>query len=176
VIPVSGMSPGYLGDIMRFPLSMLFLALATSCGKPPAAGRAACGLAALAGPTALLTQFGVPRQTLSRAPAQLPERLVARVVAGPALTALVGRADTLLVIGVEGAIPPAIQPGYGVLVLDQSEKARGLMLYEGLPVEGAPRIGTVTVGPAMLPLIGLQVDPAKIEDPRCPLFPDSVLP
>ncbi len=50
------------------------------------------------------------------------------------------------------------------------------MLFEGLPVEGAPRIGTVTVGSAMLPLIGIQLDPAKIEDPRCPFFPDSVLP
>jgi hypothetical protein len=176
VIDARGIPPGYLGDTMRGLSILLALALAFACGKPPAAGRAACGLAALAGPTALLTQFGVPRQTLSRPPAQLPERLVARVVAGPALTALVGRADTLLVIGVEGAIPPAIKPGYGVLVLDQSEKARGVMLYEGLPVEGAPKIGTVTVGPAMLPLIGIQVDPAKIEDPRCPFFPDSVLP
>jgi hypothetical protein len=159
----------------RFSLT-LTLALLAACSKPPAAGRATCGLAALAGPTALLTQFGVPRQTLSRAPAKLPERLVARVVTGPALNAIVGRADTLLVIGVEGAIPPAIKPGYGVLVLDQSEKARGVMLYEGLAVEGAPQIGTVTVGSAMLPLIGIQVDPAKIEDPRCPFFPDSVLP
>jgi hypothetical protein len=154
---------------------VLVLALVFACGKSPSSGGAACGLAALAGPTALLTQFGVPRQTLSRAPAQLPERMVARVVAGPAVVALVGRADTLLVIGVEGSIPPAIQPGYGVLVLDQGEKARGVMLYEGLSVEGAPKIGTVTIGPATLPLIGIQLDPAKIEDPRCPLFPDSVL-
>ena len=154
---------------------VLVLALVLACGKSPSSGGAACGLAALAGPTALLTQFGVPRQTLSRAPAQLPERMVARVVAGPAVVALVGRADTLLVIGVEGSIPPAIKPAYGVLVLDQGEKARGVMLYEGLPVEGAPKIGTVTIGPATLPLIGIQLDPATIEDPRCPLFPDSVL-
>lgn len=173
---MSGRDPSYLGSTMRHFGFVLTLAFIFACGKPPTAGRAACGLAALAGPTALLTQFGVPRQTLSRAPAQLPERLVARLVAGPALTALVGRADTLLVIGVEGTIPPAIKPGYGVLVLDQSEKARGVMLFEGLPVEGAPRIGTVTVGSAMLPLIGIQLDPAKIEDPRCPFFPDSVLP
>lgn len=172
---VSGTNPSYLGCTMRLSVLVLTLIVITACGKPPTAGRAACGLAALAGPTALLTQFGVPGQTLSRAPARLPERLVARVVAGPALMALVGRADTLLVIGVEGAIPPAIKPGYGVLVLDQSEKARGVMLFEGLPVEGAPRIGTVTVGSAMLPLIGIQLDPAKIEDPRCPFFPDSVL-
>jgi len=160
---------------MRSAPLVLVLALGFACGKPPSSGGAACGLAALAGPTALLTQFAVPRQTLSRAPARLPERMVARVVAGPAVVALVGRADTLLVIGVEGSIPPAITPGYGVLVLDQGEKARGVMLFEGLPVEGAPKIGTVTIGPATLPLIGIQLDPAKIEDPRCPLFPDSVL-
>jgi hypothetical protein len=175
MIPVHGGRRGYLGDIMRRPSMVLVLALASACGKAPASGGAACGLAALAGPTALLGQFGVPRQTLSRAPAQLPERLVARVVAGPALMAIVGRADTLLVIGVEGSIPPTIKPGYGVLVLDQSEKARGMMLYEGLPVDGAPHIGTVTIGSSTLPLIGIQVDPAKIENPRCPFFPDSVL-
>ena len=78
-------------------------------------------------------------------------------------------------IGVEGSIPPAIQPGYGVLVLDQSEKALGLALFEGLPVDGAPRIGTVTIGPATVPLIGVQLDPARIENPACPFFPDSVL-
>jgi hypothetical protein len=50
------------------------------------------------------------------------------------------------------------------------------MLYEGTPVEGAPQIGTVTVGATTLPLIGIQVDPSRIEDPRCPFFPDSVLP
>ena len=41
------------------------LAVLTACGKPADRGNAACGLAALAGPTALLTQFSVPRQTLS---------------------------------------------------------------------------------------------------------------
>jgi hypothetical protein len=156
-------------------LPALVAALVFACGRSPSSGRAACGLAALAGPTALLTQFSVPRQTLSRAPSQLPERMVARVVAGPALVALVGRADTLLVIGIEGSIPPAIRPAYGVLVLDLAEKARGVVLYEALPVEGAPTIGTVTIGAETVPLIGIQLDPARIEDLRCPLFPDSVL-
>jgi hypothetical protein len=159
-------------------LLLLFLLLcASACDRPaPSGGGAACGLAALAGPTALLTQFSVPRQTLSTPPARLPERLVTRIVAGPALPAIVGRSDSLLLIGVEGAVPPNIQPGYGVLVLDTGETARGVMLYEGAPVEGAPTIGTVTIGAATLPLIGIQLDPARIEDPRCPFFPDSVLP
>jgi hypothetical protein len=49
------------------------------------------------------------------------------------------------------------------------------MLYEGRSVEGAPQIGTVSVGSMTIPLIGIQLDPSKIEDPRCPFFPDSVL-
>jgi hypothetical protein len=147
-----------------------------ACGKPADRGSASCGLAALAGPTALLTQFSVPRQTLGAAPKSLPERLVARVVAGPALPAIVGRTDSAVVIGVEGVIPPTIKPGYGVLVLDTAERARGVMLFEGTSVEGAPQIGTVNVGAATMPLIGIQLDPARIEDPRCPFFPDSVLP
>lgn len=153
----------------------LFL-VAAACGKAADRGSPACGLAALAGPTALLTQFSVPHQTLSRPPAKLPERLVARLVAGPALPAIVGRSESLLVIGVEGVVPPAIKPAYGVLVLDTAEQARGVMLFEGLPVEGAPTIGTISLGPETLPLIGIELDPARIEDPRCPFFPDSVLP
>jgi hypothetical protein len=160
------------------PNRTLFVAatLLAACGHSADRGRAACGLAALAGPTALLTQFSVPRQTLGAPPRTLPERLVTRVVAGPALPSIVGRTDSALIIGVDGSVPPAIKPGYGVLVLDTSEKARGVMLYEGTPVEGAPQIGTVTVASATLPLIGIQVDPSRIEDPHCPFFPDSVLP
>ncbi len=161
---------------MRVRHVLSLLVTLAACGRPADRGSATCGLAALAGPTALLTQFSIPRQTLSRPPRDLPERLVTRVVAGPALPAIVGRADSLLLIGVEGAVPPAIQPGYGVLVLDTLAKARGVMLYEGAPVEGAPPMGTITVGAATLPLIGIQLDPARIEDPRCPFFPDSVLP
>lgn len=164
--------------LLAMPIRRLLplLIAAAACGKTADRGNPACGLAALAGPTALLTQFSVPRQTLSRPPASLPEHLVTRVVAGPALPAIVGRSDSLLVIGVEGTVPPTIKPGYGVLVLDTAERARGVMLFEGLPVEGAPSIGTVSLGPVTLPLIGIQLDPARIEDPRCPFFPDSVLP
>lgn len=157
-----------------FPVVLLTLA----CGRSPdkdSAGSAACGLAALAGPTALLGQFSVPNQTLESPPRQLPERLVIRLVAGPAYPAIVGRSDSLLVIGVEGALPPNVKPGFGVLIIDQSGKTRGAMLYEGTPVEGAPQIGTVSVGNETVPLIGIQLDPARIEDPRCPFFPESVI-
>ena len=154
----------------------IFFTLA--CGRSPdksRVGGAACGLAALAGPTALLTQFSVPDQTLASPPRHLPERLVVRSVAGPAYPAIVGRSDSLWLIGVEGGLPANVKPGFGVLVMDKKGKALGVMLYEGAPVEGAPPIGSVSVGNATVPLIGIQVDPGRIEDPRCPFFPDSVL-
>jgi hypothetical protein len=154
---------------------LLLLPLLSACERPAGGSRAACGMAALAGPTALLAQFGIAGQTLSTPPRNLPERLVTRVVAGPALPSIVGRAESTLVIGVEGTLPPTAKPAYGVLVVDRSEKARGVMLYEGSPIEGAPQIGTVTVGGATVPLLGIQVDPARIEDPQCPVFPDSVI-
>lgn len=137
----------------------------------------ACGIAALVGPGQLISEFGVRGQTLGSPPATLPERMVARFAAGPAYRAVTGRqhGDSLWVIGVDGALPANARLGYGVLVQDRNEKPLGIMLYEGLPVEGAPRIGTVTMGAATVPLIGVETDPARIEDPRCPFFPDSVL-
>ena len=156
------------------PLVGLLLACSRSPDKS-SAGSAACGLASLAGPTALLSQFSVPEQTLASPPRNLPERLVVRMVAGPPYPAIVGRSDSLWVIGVEGSLPANVKPGFGVLILDQEGKARGTMLYEGTPVEGAPPIGSVSVGNATVPLIGIQLDPARVEDPRCPFFPDSIL-
>jgi hypothetical protein len=160
---------------MRRVLVLTFLLMAGCTRSDDRASSAACGLAALAGPTALLAQFSIPDQTLASPPRTLPERLVVRSVAGAAYPAIVGRADSLWIIGVEGSLPPNVKPGYGVLILDPSGKARGVVLYEGTPVEGAPELGRVSVGDITVPLIGIQLDPAKIEDPRCPLFPDSVI-
>jgi hypothetical protein len=160
---------------MRRVVLLTFLLMAGCTRSGDRAPSAACGLAALAGPTALLAQFSLPDQTLASPPRTLPERLVVRSVAGPAYPAIVGRADSLWIIGVEGSLPPKVKPGFGVLVLDSSGTARGVLLYEGTPVEGAPELGRVSVGDLTVPLIGIQLDPAKIEDPRCPLFPDSVI-
>jgi hypothetical protein len=156
-------------------LMILIAACDRSSGGKSSAAAATCGLAALAGPTALLGQFGVPGQTLDSPPSRLPEHLVVRLVAGPAYPAIVGRSDSKLVIGVNGALPPNVKPGFGVLILDTQGKAGGVLLYEGAPVENAPEIGTVSIDNVTVPLLGIQVDSAKFEDPRCPLFPDSVI-
>ena len=162
---------------MRARLLSLLL-LAAACKE---SGGAPCGIIAVAGPLSLLNQFAVPEQTLTQPPAQLPERIAVRLVAGPVVSAIVGRrrsadgADSALVIGVEGTIPATARPQFGVLVVAPSGTARGVMLYENEPVRGAPELGTVSIGATSLPLIGIKVDAERFEDARCPFFPDSVL-
>lgn len=160
---------------MRNLLAPLLLLLALpSCGARPGGG--ACGIAAIAGATMLVQEFGVPGQTLAEPPTTLPARLVARMAAGPAFEGVVGRtADSSWVIGVEGSIPERMHPGFGVLILDLSGSARGVMIYESEPIRGAPLIGKLAMDTLMLPLLGIQLDPSRFEAVNCPLFPDSVL-
>ncbi len=155
-------------------LALLALAALPVCGPRPEGG--ACGITAIAGATMLLQEFGIPGQTLGEPPSTLPPRLVARVAAGPAFEAVVGRtADSGWVLGVEGRIPERVHPGFGVLILDLAGTARGVMIFESEPLRGAPYIGKVAMDTLMLPLLGIQLDPARFEAPNCPLFPDSVL-
>lgn len=157
---------------MSFRMLATLLLGATACSgseSPPA-----CGLNAVVGPTVLLDQFNIPNQTLSRPPGRLPEKLVARLAVGPAFSAIVGRADSEVVVGVNGALPANTSITFGVLVVDPTGRALGVMLYELSPIEGAPRIGTVSAGAFVVPLIGIQLDPGRIQDARCPLFPDSL--
>lgn len=119
----------------------------------------------------ILDQFSVPGQTLSEVPGTLPEVLAVRVAAGPVVRGLVGRADTAVVVGVDEPIPPTPIPGFGVLIATLAGEPRGVVLYEGTPISGAPFLGTVQIGDRAIPLIGLRADAQRIEDPRCPLFP-----
>ena len=78
---------------------------------------------------------------------------------------------------VEGTLPATADPSYGVLVVEKGTSAvQGVLLYEGLIVEGAPRLGFVSVGAGArtLPLIGVELDMSGVQDARCPIFPDSL--
>jgi hypothetical protein len=61
-----------------------------------------------------------------------------------------------------------------VLVVHPDGSVRGVMLYQGNPIEGAPRLGSVHAGDRNLPLVGLMTDVANFQDPSCPIFPDSL--
>lgn len=163
---------------MRLSLAAFgLLGAAAACGGR-GSGSPTCGIAGFVGPSQLLGEFTVPRQTLAVAPRSLPPRLVARIAGGGAYSAIVGRQpehDSLLVVGVNGALPSGPQPGFAVLVLDLGGSARGIVLYQGPPIGGAPELGVVNMGRAAVPLIGVQADPRRFEDPKCPFFPDSIL-
>ena len=69
-----------------------------------------------------------------------------------------------------------LEPGDDGLALGADVgRAAGVLIYDGSPVLGAPPIGYVTAGPARVPLLGIRVDLSRIQDPRCPFFPDSLL-
>jgi hypothetical protein len=161
---------------MPRPRLVVLLAAATLAGcAAPEGGGAPCGIAALAGPVTLLDQFSVPNRTLSAVPDGLPPRLVVRFAAGPAMTGLIGHTDSALVVGVEGPVPATPRVGFGVLVVGSDNQPRGVLLYEGERIEGAPQLGTVQVADTAVPLLGLTADPARYETPSCPLFPDSLI-
>lgn len=149
--------------------------VAAACGPAGEGGASVCGITALAGSTMLLDRFSTPQTALSMPPMRAPAALPARIAAGPAFRSLVSaNADSTWSITVEGAMPNDIQPGFGVLVVNQNGSPRGIMLYVGQRITGAPVIGQVAIGGSQVPLIGLQADMAGLEDPRCPFFPDSL--
>ena len=157
------------------PTPLLLLAAIAACTPPSGGGNTSCGIAAVAGPAMVLSEFGAHSLVLATAPAGLPEHLVARFVAGPAVPAIVGRAGDSLEVGVEGGIPAGMHPGFGILMTDLDGKALGVLVYDGTPILGAKPLGNVTVGPSRLPLFGVALDPARVQDPKCPFFPDSTL-
>ncbi len=151
-------------------LGLLLLAASAGCGGADRPS-AACGIAALTGPLVVLEGFARD-DGLAAAPPVLPPSLLARYVAGPVGKALVSRDDSMRVIAaVQVAPPERAAPGYGVLLVDREAAPLGILIYDGMAVRGAVQIGTVAVGDSTLPLFGLAVTPAKVEDARCPLFP-----
>lgn len=138
------------------------------------AGNYACGMYAVAGQSLLLEEFTRPGKTLSVPPADLPAVLPVRIALGPAFRAVAGRTDTMLIIGLEGTLPATPAVDWGALIVSPAGVAQGVLLYQGDPIQGAPRIGTLNAGERNLPLIGLTTDLANFQDATCPIFPDSL--
>lgn len=151
---------------------VLLLVTLACAGEPR--GTTACGIVALAVPTLLLDQFRVEGRVLSVAPDFPPAVLPVRISAGPALRGVVSDPGTGLIVGVDGPLPPGAPSGFGVLVVDRVEGVRGVVLYEGPPIRGAPVIGQVATSLASIPLIGLELPFAEFDQAACPFFPDSL--
>ena len=153
--------------------SLLLLSLLGGCGGGRS-GNYGCGLSTITGQSLLLDEFNRPGTALSEVPADVPGVLPVRIALGASFRAVAGRSDSGLIVGVEGDLPARPVVGFGVLVVSGTGAAQGVLLYEGGPIHGAPRLGTVNAGDKNLPLIGIQTDVAKFQDPTCPIFPDSL--
>lgn len=151
------------------PITLLLLA---GCNLSERATR--CGIAALAGPTMLLEEFTHPGKTMGAVTVAMPEVLPVRFAAGAAQRGLVGQTDSTWIVGVDGPFPPVAEKSFGVLLVDPVAGPRGVLLYEGPPIRGAPILGSVHVSDRVLPMIGLNTTVAAFEDSNCPLFPDSL--
>lgn len=158
--------------ISRF-LALAGLAVVSGCSGT-GSGNYGCGIAAVAGQSLILEEFTRPGKTLSKPPAEMSPALPVRIALGPVFKSVVGRADSQLVVGLEGSLPATPAVGFGVLIVNPEGKAQGVLLYNGDPIQGAPRLGTVNAGDRNLPLIGLMTTIANFEDASCPIFPDSL--
>lgn len=158
-------------------LGLIAIPLLLACrppGETPEGRGTACGIVAVAGPTLLLEQFTRPGQTLSQAPPSPPASLPVRLAAGAAFRAVVSLGADGWLVGVEGTLPPTPVPEFGVLVVDRASGPRGVVLYEGDPIRGAPVIGSIATLHATLPLLGLELNFQEFDVPACPFFPDSL--
>ena len=93
------------------------LAVLAGCTRKDS-GNWGCGIAAVAGQSLILEEFTRPGKTLSVPPAELPAALPVRIALGPVFRSVVGRADSQLVVGIQGALPETPPVGFGVLIVN----------------------------------------------------------
>ncbi|HXI34612.1 MAG TPA: hypothetical protein VNH63_11060 [Gemmatimonadales bacterium] len=160
--------------------AVLALAAFAACGGPRS-GSPACGLALLAGPTLIVQRLGDARALLLDAPRGLPDRLPLRIVGhGDQSTMLVGYQQGQLVLRTDGDTLPAVftnkggndSTGYALLVADDStNRVEGALVYESQrPPASFPHLGSLTDGSRTIPLFGVKVDWASMNNLACPLL------
>src|SRR5436190_4703646 len=155
----------------RVALPTLMLAAGAACnrgtgGSPP------CGIALLAGPSMITSQLSNARAVVTDPPRGLPDSLPVLVIQqkNDRGAVIVGR-DAEGKVSMQFRGPAFPQRGYGLLVVDDtSQRAMGVLVLDQELPAGHPAIGTVIGSSIALPLYGVRVDWASVNNPRCPLF------
>ncbi|MGH7593417.1 MAG: hypothetical protein ACRELE_06145 [Gemmatimonadales bacterium] len=153
------------------PHPAVLMLLAAACARNPRS--ASCGIAALTRPLAVKQSFA-EGNALAAVPDAVPATIAVRLVAGPAWHGSVARDGAAWRITAHGAVSKDAHVGYGVLVTDDHGVALGVLAFDGHSIAGAPSLGTLAVGDTVVPLLGVRVDPQVLNDPGCPVFPDSL--
>jgi hypothetical protein len=156
----------------RFACCTLFLGALAACDKN--AGSVSCGIDAITGPLVVKESFG-KGAALTSPPDAAPAGLPIRLVAGPAWHGSVTRdsADHWR-ITLHGTVAKEAHVGYGVLIVDYENRALGVLAYDAQTIRGASSLGGLVIGDTVVPLFGVRIDPAAIQNAKCPFFPDSL--
>lgn len=150
----------------------LLLVLA-ACSGGGGGGSVSCGIASLTGPLVAKEAFA-KGNSLTVPPDSVPGSVPLRIVAGQALRGHVTSADSLgWHLSSPDTIADGTPVGFGVLLVDRKGQTLGALVFEGVSIPGAPVLGDLTLRDTIVPLLGVRVDRRQIEDPKCPLFPDS---
>jgi len=153
------------------PLLMLLAAAACTRGGGTS-GSPTCGIALLAGPSMITSQLSNARAVVTDPPRGLPDSLPVLVIQqkNDRGAVIVGR-DAEGKVSMQFRGPAFPQRGYGLLVVDDtSQRAMGVLVLDQELPAGHPAIGTVMGSSIALPLYGVRVDWASVNNPRCPLF------
>ncbi|HUC42055.1 MAG TPA: hypothetical protein VMR92_14525 [Gemmatimonadales bacterium] len=153
------------------PLLMLLAAAACTRGGGTS-GSPTCGIALLAGPSMITSQLSNARAVVTDPPRGLPDSLPVLVIQqkNDRGAVIVGR-DAEGKVSMQFRGPAFPQRGYGLLVVDDtSQRAMGVLVLDQELPAGHPAIGTVIGSSIALPLYGVRVDWASVNNPRCPLF------
>jgi hypothetical protein len=160
--------------------AILALATLAACGGPRS-GSPVCGFALIAGPTLILQHLGDARALLLDAPRGLPDRLPLRIVGhSDQATMLVGYQGGQLVLRSDSAPLPVVRTDsagkdttvFAMLVADDSSnRVEGALVYEGVrPSASFPRLGSLSDGSRTVPVYGVKLDWASMNNPTCPLL------
>jgi hypothetical protein len=161
--------------MFRPPLSglvALFLTTLTACEKN--AGSVSCGIDAFTGPLVVKQSFS-KGAVLTAVPDAAPAALPVRLVAGPAWRGTVSNDGSgRWLVTTHGTLSKEAHVAYGVLVIDYDNRALGVYAFDGQTVRGAATLGKLAIGDTVVPLLGVRIDQAKIQNAQCPVFPDSL--
>jgi|ERR1035437_2371968 hypothetical protein len=155
----------------RVALRLIVVPALAACAR--SASSPTCGIAALTRPLAVKQSFA-EGNVLTVLPDATPATLAVRLVAGPAWRGSVVRDRTGWRVTTHGVVSKGAHVGYGVLVVDYHDLPLGVLAFDGHAIAGAPDLGTLAIGDTVVPLLGVRIDPQAVQDPRCPVFPDSL--
>jgi len=164
----------------RHPRALIALAALAACGGPRS-GSPVCGFALIAGPTMILQRVGDMRAMLLDAPRGLPDRLPLRIVGhADQASMLVGYQGGQLVLRSDSIPLPPVSADtitkdttvFALLIADDStSRVEGALVYEGpRPRANFPRLGTLSDGAHTVPVFGVKLDWASMNNAACPLL------